>query len=553
MSVRSPRPLLDKARLLALAALITAILVPVAAPATGATPRRGYWMVAADGGVFAFGSASYQRPARDPGPAVVGIAATPSGAGYWLAGSDGRIVPAGDATDYGSSVRAGVTAFAARPQGDGYWVATATGAVDSFGKAGALGGAAVAGTGRIVAMAPTASGTGYRLAGADGGVLSFGDAAFFGSMGGVALNRPIVGMAPTASGLGYWLVASDGGIFSFGDAAFFGSMGGVALNRPIVGMAAVLSAADDPRLFPAATAPPTTTTATAPPPATTTTAPPPTTTTTAPPPSGADPVLVGAGDIAGCATDGHVATAALLDGIPGTVVALGDNAYPDGSAANYACYDQTWGRHKARTRPAVGNHEYRTAGAADYFDYFGPAAGAPGKGYYSYDLGSWHVVVLNSNCGVVDCGPGSAQETWLRADLAAGTAKCTLAYWHHPRFSSAKHGADARVEPLWTALYDYGADLALTGHSHGYERFAPQRADGAGDPGFGLRQFVVGTGGASHALYDLVMPNSEVHNGNTFGVLRLTLHPDSYDWQFVPEAGATFTDAGTSSCHAPPT
>ena len=262
-------------------------------------------------------------------------------------------------------------------------------------------------------------------------------------------------------------------------------------------------------------------------------------------------VLVGAGDIAACASPGSEATAALLDGIPGTVFTTGDNAYGDGTAVEFAhCYEPTWGRHRARTRPSPGNHDYGTARAAGYHDYFGAAAGEPDRAYYSYDLGAWHVIALNSNCAQVGgCHAGSPQEQWLRADLAANWTACTVAYWHHPRFSSGPHGGARELWPLWQALYDAGADVVLAGHDHLYERFAPQDPAGRADPARGIRQFTVGTGGASHYGVSQIAPNSEVRNGDTFGVLKLTLHPTGYEWEFVPVAGRTFTDSGSAACH----
>jgi hypothetical protein len=268
-----------------------------------------------------------------------------------------------------------------------------------------------------------------------------------------------------------------------------------------------------------------------------------------------DPVFVGAGDIAACNSTGDEATAALLDAIPGTVFTLGDNVYPTGTLSQYqACYESSWGRHKSRTVPVAGNHEYDASGNTGYFDYFGASAGTPGKGYYSFELGTWHVVVLNSNCSFVGgCQAGSAQEQWLRADLAAHQADCTVALWHHPRFSSGtEHGSDPTMQPFWQALYDGGADLVLNGHEHSYERFAPQTPTGMPDLSYGLREFVVGTGGASHYPLGTPLPTSQASNSDTFGVLKLTLHSGSYDWQFVPEAGATFTDAGTGGCHGAP-
>ncbi|MBA2717823.1 MAG: metallophosphoesterase, partial [Chloroflexi bacterium] len=267
--------------------------------------------------------------------------------------------------------------------------------------------------------------------------------------------------------------------------------------------------------------------------------------------SGPSAVMVGAGDIAGCGSLGDEATALLLDAVAGTVVALGDNAYEDGSAADFAnCYEPSWGRHKARTRPAVGNHEYHSPNASPYFDYFGSAAGEVGKGYYSYELGTWHVVVLNSNCWIVSCAAGSAQEQWLRADLAASPAQCTVAYWHHPRFSSgAEHGSDASVDPFWTALYEANADVVLNGHDHIYERFGPQTPAAAADPIRGIRQFNVGTGGKSQYNVGVIKDNSEVRETRTFGVLRLDLRPGAFDWRFLSEAGSTFTDNGSGACH----
>jgi hypothetical protein len=246
-----------------------------------------------------------------------------------------------------------------------------------------------------------------------------------------------------------------------------------------------------------------------------------------------DPVFVGAGDIASCASSGDEATAKLLDGIPGTVYNLGDNAYEDGTAAEFAnCYNPSWGRHKARTKPTPGNHEYHTAGASGYF-------------------GAWHIISLNSMCeNVGGCGTSSPMVTWLKADLTAHPSSCTLAYWHHPVFSSgSEHGNDPKMIPSWDALYAAGADVVLSGHDHDYERFAPQTSSGVADPARGIREFVVGTGGKSHYSFGTIRANSVVRNSDTNGVLKLTLHPTSYDWRFVPEAGKTFSDPGTGNCH----
>jgi acid phosphatase type 7 len=267
-----------------------------------------------------------------------------------------------------------------------------------------------------------------------------------------------------------------------------------------------------------------------------------------------DAVLVGAGDIADCGSSGDAATASLINSIPGTVFTLGDNAYGSGSAKQFRhCYGPTWGRFKARTRPAIGNHEYETKGADGYFDYFGKSAGPRGKGWYSYNAGAWHVVVLNSNCNTVRCDRGSEQERWLRADLADHKNRCTLAYWHHARFvSDSVHGNHSDLQHFWEALYDYGAELVLSGHAHVYERFAPQTPWGKADPDHGIRQFVVGTGGSTLYRFRSPRPNSEVRNANTFGVLKLTLHDGGYDWKFIPKAGKNFQDSGHGSCHGRP-
>lgn len=268
-----------------------------------------------------------------------------------------------------------------------------------------------------------------------------------------------------------------------------------------------------------------------------------------------DAVLVGAGDIAACADlSGAEATAKLLDKIPGSVFAAGDLAYGDGTDAEFTdCYGKTWGRHKERTKPAPGNHEYHTPGAAGYFHYFGAVAGDPKQAWYSFDLGAWHIVSLNSNCADIGgCQVGSAQEQWLRKDLAAHPGVCTLAFWHHPMVSSGpkpSHAMHPEMKAIWQALYDAHAPLVINGHEHNYERFAPINPDGTADPARGIREIVVGTGGRNHTPLGIPVPNSEVRNTDTFGVLKLTLHARSYDWEFIPEPGKTFTDSGSGVCH----
>jgi acid phosphatase type 7 len=270
-------------------------------------------------------------------------------------------------------------------------------------------------------------------------------------------------------------------------------------------------------------------------------------------PAGQDPVLVGAGDIAACADlAGAEATAKLLDTIPGVVFTAGDNAYESGTAEEFRnCYQPTWGRHKDRTRPSVGNHEFHSESATPYFAYFGANAGDPTLGYYSYELGTWHIIVLNSECDEVGgCQQGSREEKWLTSDLEAHPAHCILAYWHKPLFSSgAKHGNVPEVKPFWIDLYKRGASVVINGHDHDYERFAPQDPDGNPDPTRGIREFVAGTGGRSHRPFAAPLPTSEVRNADTFGVLKMTLHPSGYEWEFIPEAGKIFHDSGAGLCH----
>jgi chitodextrinase len=267
--------------------------------------------------------------------------------------------------------------------------------------------------------------------------------------------------------------------------------------------------------------------------------------------SGSDPVIALAGDIAGDGS-GDSATAALLDSLaPTAVLTTGDNAYPDGTLSQFnTYYDPTWGRHKSRTYPSLGNHDYLTSGASGYFTYFGARAGPAGKGYYSYDIGNWHLIAINSNCSPAGgCGVGSPQYNWLRDDLAASTKPCTAAYWHHPTFAAGQYSDRTDTVPIWNLLYNAGVELVLNGHDHNYQRYYPMRPDGTRDDARGIQEIIVGTGGRSH--YTTIRTDSRraVASGDTFGVLKLTLRSSSYHWQFVPEAGRTFTDSGTRNCH----
>lgn len=259
-----------------------------------------------------------------------------------------------------------------------------------------------------------------------------------------------------------------------------------------------------------------------------------------PPLAGGAEIFVGAGDIAFCDANAEH-TARLLDGIGGTVFTLGDHAYPRAAEPEFRqCYDPTWGRHRGRTRPTPGNHEYESPNAGPYFDYFGGNAGPRGLGYYSYELGSWLVLSLNSNASI------STQVNWLKEVLGRSRHRCTLAYWHHPLFSSGPSAKNPALRSWWNVLHANNADVVLSAHDHMYERFALQDDGGTGDPVRGLRQFVVGTGGA--ALHSSVGPaaHSEVRI-SAFGVLKLTLMADSYEWEFIPVSGPG--DRGMGRCH----
>jgi hypothetical protein len=260
--------------------------------------------------------------------------------------------------------------------------------------------------------------------------------------------------------------------------------------------------------------------------------------------------LIGAGDIGSCDTRRDERTGELLDNETGTVITLGDNAYDHGTKWEFNhCYAPGWGRHLARTRPTPGNHDYVTDGADGYFNYFGPSAGRAGQGWYAYDRGAWRIYALNSNCGEVGgCWVGSRQERWLRADLAAHPHQCVLAYWHHPLYSSGFHGGTSSVRGLWKTLYAAGADVVLNGHDHDYERFAPQDWRATADPAQGIRQFVVGTGGASLRDFPTTMPNSEARSDDSHGVLRLRLRDGWYRWLFISIDGV-YSDAGSATCH----
>lgn len=304
----------------------------------------------------------------------------------------------------------------------------------------------------------------------------------------------------------------------------------------------------------------------------------PTATPTIIPPQPGDPIVVAAGDIAcdpassnfngGAGTSSGCrmqSTANLVTAQnPSAVLALGDIQYYCGSySAFMQSYDLSWGKFKNITYPAVGNHEYLTSGgsapstgcttanadAAGYFTYFGAAAGQQGKGYYSVNVGAWRLIALNTNCSSAGgCGSTSPQYQWLENELKTNSNQCIMAYYHIPLFSSGGR-ASQNSKSLFKLLYDYNADLVLTGHDHTYERFAPQTPDGVRDDARGIRSFVVGTGGSNHTSLASTFPNSEVRNADTYGILKLTLHASSYDWEFVPETGKTFTDKGTTLCH----
>lgn len=261
--------------------------------------------------------------------------------------------------------------------------------------------------------------------------------------------------------------------------------------------------------------------------------------------------MTGAGDIASCDRDEDEATGALLEDVPGWVFTAGDNAYEHGTTTEFEeCYDASWGAYRDRTFPALGNHDVEIARAAGYFAYFGGRAGDRRAGWYALDLGSWRLIVLNSNCGEAGgCDAASDQGRWLAAELAAHPTACTLAIWHHPRWSTGHHGPTSSVAPFWDALHAAGAELIVNGHDHDYERFVLLDASGTPDEARGIRQIVAGTGGAALRPFEEQDPHSEVRDASTYGVLRLDLRPGSYDWEFIPAEGGSFTDTGSGSCH----
>jgi hypothetical protein len=255
----------------------------------------------------------------------------------------------------------------------------------------------------------------------------------------------------------------------------------------------------------------------------------------------------------------HMQDVANLLGPATAFMPLGDLAYDSGSDASFAVYDSIFGKYKAKTFPVIGNHEYLTSGATGYFKYFGdkatprqPGCRSSCQGYYSFNLGDWHIVALNTNCSKAGgCGASDPQGQWLKADLAANTKPCIAAAWHHPRYGSGEHYYPGSTGPaaLWQILMDYNADVVLSGHEHNYERVNKMNATGGIDTVNGIRSFVVGTGGKNKTPFvSTPIAGSQARNAEAFGVLRLILHPTSFDWKFVPEAGETWTDSGTQSC-----
>jgi hypothetical protein len=258
-------------------------------------------------------------------------------------------------------------------------------------------------------------------------------------------------------------------------------------------------------------------------------------------------VFTGAGDISICGRDGDDHTSELLATIPGEIYTLGDNSNESGTFSQFTdCFDYSWGRYMNRLHPVPGNHDYDNADGENYFAYFGTRAGEGGMGYYSYDLGTWHIIAINS---MIDLDEGSSQVEWLRSDLALHPSLCSLAYWHHPRWSSGAVGNIDEMGTIIQILYDQGVDVVLSAHDHIYERFSPQNPSGALDTERGIRQFIVGTGGATHHDFGTIQPNSEVRDNSSFGVLKFLLYPDGYEWEFLPVKDDPFSDQGSDYCH----
>ncbi len=267
--------------------------------------------------------------------------------------------------------------------------------------------------------------------------------------------------------------------------------------------------------------------------------------TATPPPSGNDPIVLATGDSRTGCNSGAAATANLLSRYPSSTLLLfnGDATDTGASSEFTTCFDTTFGKYKAQLRPVPGNHEYGTSGASGYFGYYGAQAHSPG--YYSFNVGTWHVVALNSE---IDISGTSSQMTWLKNDLAANRTQCTIAYWHEPRWSSGNHGNNTFVAAVWQTLYDNNVDLVFNGHDHDYERFAPQNPAGAADSARGIREFVIGTAGAPPYSFSTIRANSQVRMTGSYGVVQFTLHPTSYEWKWIGATGS-FADAGTTACH----
>jgi acid phosphatase type 7 len=265
-------------------------------------------------------------------------------------------------------------------------------------------------------------------------------------------------------------------------------------------------------------------------------------------PAATPAVVLAVGDIAACGIETDERVAEIVAAEEGTLLTLGDHAYDNATAEEFEeCYDPAWGEFRERTRPTIGNHEYHTDRGAPYWEYFGDAAGTPGEGWYSFDLGGWHIVALNSVCEVVDCDADSPQGEWLAQDLAESDASCTLAFWHFPRYSSGPEGGTSAMAELWEMLDREGAEVVLSGHAHIYERLVPLDGGGYDDPD-GIRQFIVGTGGRSLYQFGDIEPASAARTNEVYGVLKLTLHPESYDWEFLPVGETDFSDSGSAEC-----